>query len=91
MTENPSTETLAGAEQNVPASDGGVTVESSALTLADLNKQLNSNFKDVPTALKSLKDTKDYVGKRKEDIAAELTRSQTVVPSDVASNPMFKR
>ena len=107
MTENLSAETLPGAEANVPASDGGATVESSALTLADLNKQLNSNFKDVPTALKSLKDTKDFVGKRKEDAMAEIKASmasasptETATKSDIqqlknelfySQNPEYKQ
>ena len=71
MTENPSTEPLADGAVNTPA-DGGVTVESPALTLAELNKSLGADFKDTSTALKALKDTKDFVGKRKEDIAAEV-------------------
>lgn len=85
MTENPSSETLADAA-HVTAADGGETVESSTLSLAELNKYLGSDFKDPSTALKALKDTKDYVGKRKEDIANEL---KTVVvaqtPPDVAT------
>jgi hypothetical protein len=77
MTENPSPETLAETSRT-SAADGGGTVESPALTLAELNKQLGSDFKDPSTALRALKDTKDYVGKRKEDIANELRAA--VVP-----------
>lgn len=82
MTENLSPETLVGAA-HVDAANGGGTVESSALSLADLNKHLGSDFKDVPTALKALKDTKDFVGRRKEDIEHEIKTSN--MPSDVAS------
>lgn len=85
MTENLSTEPLADASLK-SAADGGVTVESPAITLADLNAQLGGTFKDTATALKALKDTKDFVGKRKEDIAAEVRAS--LIPakdSDVAS------
>lgn len=104
MTENLSPETLADGAHVTPA-DGGGTVETPALTLADLNKQLGADFKDVPTALRALKDTKDYVGKRKEDIAAEvkagLQQSASVshLESDVqslknqlffTSNPQYK-
>jgi len=71
MTENLSPETLAGGAVNTPA-DGGGTVESPALTLVELNKFLGSDFKDTTTALKALKDTKDFVGKRKDDIVAEV-------------------
>jgi hypothetical protein len=104
MTENLSPETLADGAQLTPA-DGGGTVETPALTLADLNKQLGATFKDVPTALQALKDTQSYVGKRKEDIAAEVkaglqqTASSTQLESKVqtlenqlfyTSNPQFK-
>lgn len=74
MSENLSTETLAETS-HVAAADGGVTVESPALTLVELNTILGSDFKDTSTALKALKDTKDFVGKRKEDIAAEVKAS----------------
>lgn len=85
MTENPSPETLADGSQLNPA-DGGGTVESPALTLAELNKHLGSDFKDPSTALKSLKDTKDFVGKRKEDIAAEVKAGlQQNAPTDLTS------
>ena len=67
MTENPSPETLVDDAQLTPANGGG-TVDSPALTLAELNSFLGSDFKDKDTALKALKDTKDFVGKRKEDI-----------------------
>ena len=79
--DNPSSETLADAA-HVDAADGGETVDSPALTLAELNKYLGSDFKDAQTALKSLKDTKDFVGKRKEDIAAEVRASLPVTPQN---------
>lgn len=74
MNENLSQETLADAS-HVVAADGGRTVESPALTLDELNKTLGANFKDPSTALQALKDTKDFVGKRKEDIANEVRAS----------------
>lgn len=76
MTDNPSPDTLAEGAQLTPA-DGGGTVGTPALTLAELNKHLGSDFKDAATALKALKDTKDFVGKRKEDIASEVKASLT--------------
>lgn len=42
------------------------------LTLAELNASLGKNFPDKDTALKSLKDTFSYVGKRIEDIRKEV-------------------
>lgn len=87
MTENPSSETLAD-EAQLTSADGGETVESPALTLAELNKHLGSDFKDRSTALKALKDTKDYVGKRKEDIVAEVrsTLPSANVPDELKSD-----
>lgn len=85
MNENLSPEPLTGDAQ-LTSTGGGGTVESPSLSLAELNKTLGADFKDSSTALKSLKDTKDFVGKRKEDIANELRA--TVIPqtaSDVAS------
>lgn len=86
MTENPSPETLVGDAQ-LTSSNGGGTVESPAVTLAELNKHLGSDFKDPSTALKALKDTKDFVGKRKEDIAAEVrsTLSPQTASTDLTS------
>lgn len=84
MTENLSPETLVDGAVNTPANGGG-TVESPALTLAELNKHLGSDFKDPSTALKALKDTKDYVGKRREDIVAEVINQNTSANTNVAS------
>lgn len=84
MTENPSPETLAETSLK-SAADGGGTVESPALTLADLNKHLGADFKDTSTALKALKDTKDFVGKRKEDIAAEVKAGLQQSAPDMSS------
>lgn len=101
MTENPSPETLVGDAQ-LTASNGGGTVDSPVLSLAELNKFLGSDYKDSATALKSLKDTKDFVGKRKEDIAKEIVPAPVVdesLKSDVqalkeslfySENPQFK-
>lgn len=84
MNENPSPETLVG-EPQLSTSNGGGTVESPSLSLAELNSILGADFKDTSTALKALKDTKDFVGKRKEDIAAEVKASLQQTASDVAS------
>lgn len=103
MNENLSAETLVG-DTHVASSNGGTTVESPQLSLADLNKHLGSDFKDMPTALKGLKDTKDFVGKRKEDIVTEVKNSFVNTPelaskSDIQSlkdelflsqNPQYK-
>jgi len=80
---NPSSETLADGAHVTPA-DGGETVGTAASTLAELNKILGGNFKDLPSALKAVSDTKAFVGKRKEDILAEARLQQSPAP-EVAS------
>jgi hypothetical protein len=66
MTENLSPETLVGAEANVPASNGGGTVESPAISLTELSKVYGTDFKDTATALKAIKDTKSlWVNEKK--------------------------
>lgn len=73
MTQDNSTDqALAGATHvDAAASDAAVA----SLTLAELNSHLGKDFKDTATALKALKDTQSFVGKRTEDIASEV-RSQ---------------
>jgi predicted lactoylglutathione lyase len=62
------------ASRTSAADDGGAAVAS--LTLAEINAHLGKDFKDVPTALKALQDTQSFVGKRREDIAAEVRAEQ---------------
>lgn len=85
MEDNSTGEALAGADGNVPAADGGAAVVSDTLTLAEMNQVLGKDFKDKDTALKALKDTFSYVGKRKEDIAAEVAKAQQ--PQPPAADP----
>lgn len=53
------------------ADEGSNPESSSALTLDELNQYLGKDFKSKEAALKSFKDTFNYVGKRKEDIVKE--------------------
>lgn len=75
MEDDITTEGQADESQLNPAAPE-VTVENESkpedLTLVELNALLGKDFKDKTTALKSVKDTFSYVGKRKEDIAKEL-------------------
>lgn len=80
MNENPSPETLADATRT-SAADGGGTVESPSIKLEDLNKVFGTDFKDAASALRSVKETKDFVGRRKDDIAAELKASMAPAQS----------
>lgn len=70
MTQDNSTDTTISDASRTSAADGDAAVAS--LTLAELNTYLGKDFKDTDTALKALKDTQSFVGKRKEDIASEV-------------------
>lgn len=70
MTDNSTDNSISG-DQGSGSSDGGAAVDSS-LSLSELNTFLGKDFKDKDTALKALKDTQAFVGKRKDDIAAEV-------------------
>lgn len=63
-------------ESQLNSADAGQVVSDEstqeALTLKELNELTGKNYKDKTTALKSLKDTYSFVGKRKEDIIKEL-------------------
>lgn len=76
---NLSSEALAGGDGNVAPSDGGETVGADT-ALAELNKILGGNFKDLPTALNAVKETKSFVGKRIEDIKAEVLKEIAPAP-----------
>lgn len=70
--ENTTLDAQPEAQTNVGAADGNGAVSQPSLTLEEINTILGKDFKDKETALKSLKDTQSYVGKRKEDIAKEV-------------------
>jgi len=78
---------LGGSQLNPSNPEGAApAIEAQApetLTLQELEQQLGKKFPDKATALKSLKDTYSYVGKRKEDIAAELSQNNTGVANEI--------
>ncbi len=45
------------------------------LTLEELNKSLGKEFPDIETAVKSVKDTYSYIGKKKDDVKREVIES----------------
>lgn len=86
--DNLSSETLAD-EAHVDSADGGETVANTdTLSLADLNKIFGTTFKDKDAALQAIKDTKSYVGKKKEDVAAELAQSAS--SASTSNDPELK-
>lgn len=68
---------LDASQLNAASPEGAVGNESKAegLSLEEINKQFGKTFPDLPTALKSLKDTVSYAGKRKEDMEKEIFAS----------------
>lgn len=73
--ENITDETLTDVE-GVATADGGAAVEneqSQSESIKDiLSKTLGKDFQSDEAALKAVKDTFSYVGKKKEDIAREV-------------------
>lgn len=72
----------------------GNVSDANNLILDELNSLLGKNFKDKATALKSVKDTYSYVGKRKEDITKELssgTENVTKELKEIKSNMFFDK
>lgn len=60
-----------------------------AMSLEDLNKTLGKDFKDKATALKAIRDTFNYVGKKKEDVVKEV--KQELDPSSFISRDQYER
>lgn len=65
----------APAVGTVPPNGGTPPAAPETMTLDELNKFLGKDFKSKDSALKSVKETFSFVGKRKEDIEAEVRLS----------------
>lgn len=74
MTQNNSTDDSILDASGSSAAGGDAAVDS-GLTLAEINSALGKDFKDKDSALKAFKDTFSFVGKRKEDIEAQVRAS----------------
>lgn len=74
-TDNPNPDALPGGDDVASAGGGNGSVADVTLSLVELNQFLGKNFGDKETALKALKDTQSFVGKRKEDIEKEVRAS----------------
>lgn len=64
--------------------------QAPALTLEQLNSALGKNFKDVETAVKSVKDTFSYVGSKVEKVEEEL-KSQGFISKREFEELLFYR
>lgn len=83
--ENTTLDSQPEAQTNVGAADdkGAVSQPSDTLSLGELNTLLGKDFKDKETAFKSLKDTQSFVGKRKEDIAREVSGDTATLSNEL--------
>lgn len=87
--DNDTSDTLVDGAQLTPA-NGGENVDT-ALTLNELNSFLGRNFKDKDSALNALKETQNFVGKRKEDIADEVRKTLTPAVDTAASSSLEQK
>lgn len=91
------TDTTLPDAAHVDAADGAAAV-ADTLSLAELNQTLGKDFKDRATALKALKDTFSYVGKKTETpqqtapVDASLKDQVRSLQEEVfyANNPEYK-
>lgn len=61
------------SQLNVADDNGTVeAVSADGMTLSELNQHLGKNFPNRDSALKAIKDTFSYVGKKKEDVKKEM-------------------
>jgi hypothetical protein len=75
MEENNTTpDTLSEASQLNAADVNGTvgSVSAEGMTLAELNSHLGKNFPNRDSAMKAIKDTFSYVGKKTDDIKREV-------------------
>ena len=65
--------------------DGGVSEDESSLSLEELNAKLGKNFPSKEAALKSIKDTFSFIGKKQEAKAPQIDTSQFASREDLES------
>lgn len=83
-TNNPS-DTVPGVNDVVtPVGDENV-LQPDALTLEEINSTLGRNYADKPTALKALKETFSFVGKKADEAADAAATAPTTTASDTAN------
>lgn len=78
---SPVKETVSAVSQNT----------ADALSLNELNSYLGKNFKDKESALKSLKDTFSYVGKKTEDITPKIDPNQFISREQYETDMFYSR
>lgn len=83
-TQDNSTDNTLTGDAQLTSADGGAAVAPGTMTLSEMNALLGKDFKDTDSALKAIKDTFGYVGKKKEDIEAEVRA--TLSPNNAPDN-----
>lgn len=78
-------------ESSVSESSGSQPnqVQVEALSLDELNKYLGKNYPNKESALKSLKDTFSYVGKKKESVVKEAFDENKFISREQYEEDMF--
>ena len=92
-------ETLGGEDLNnefasAPVKETVSAVSSNtadALSLNELNTVLGKTYKDKESALKSLKDTFSYVGKKTEDITPKIDPNQFISREQYETDMFYSR
>lgn len=95
-------ETLSDEVQEVEQSDGdtaavetqepsGDIEQPKSLSLEEINSTLGKDFKDLDTALKSVKDTYSYVGKQKDNIKKEIIEETPEKVVDIDTTQYMSR
>lgn len=72
--------------QGTPATPAG----DNAFTLDEINSFLGKNFQSKETALKALKDTQSYVGKKTDDFEKELKERGYLSRADLENELFFR-
>lgn len=83
-TNNPS-ETVPDVDDVATAAGAENVLQPDALTLDEINSTLGRNYADKPTALKALKETFSFVGKKADEPAKAAEPAPTTTAPDTAN------
>lgn len=76
--------------QGAVGSEGSGDAKVGAMTLTELNSLLGKNFSDKETALKSIKDTFSYVGKKTDTVKEDLSKSGYMTKEQFENELFFR-
>lgn len=78
-----------GAAVSESPKGGSATAIADSLSLTELNHALGKTFTSKEAAIKAVKDTFSYVGKRKEDVAKEVVDTSKFISAERYETDMF--